>query len=64
MKALVPPVSLLAKLGSVVGHVEEMLGPDGHRFDRVAIDSLLADPELREWMAEMRKAQFVPEPRS
>ena len=73
-----PSVGLLAKLGSAVGHAEELLssaaGPrpsisvwpasQGHEFDRYALDSLLSDPEVRAWLAQMRAAAFIPEPRS
>lgn len=59
-----PPLALLAKLGSLVAHVEEGAGPWGHRFDWVAIDGLLNDPDVQVWIAEMRKAALIPEPRT
>jgi hypothetical protein len=59
-KLLHPSLSLLTKLGSIVVHTEEMLSPGGHVFVRAAIDGLLADPELREWLAEMGKNALLP----
>jgi hypothetical protein len=50
---LKPNVSLLLKLGSIAVHAEEMLSPSGHPFDRVALESLLSDPEVRQWVSDM-----------
>lgn len=55
-----PNLSLLVKLGSVVAHVEELLSPDGHEYDKTAIRTLLEDSEVREWMATMTKMAFIP----
>lgn len=60
---LKPPASLLVKLGSIAVHVDEMLSPDGHAFDREAIKSLLTDPEVIEWTAAMDKLAFLPKKR-
>lgn len=57
------PTSVMVKLGSIAAHAEEAAGPGGHPFDALAIRSLLDDPEVREWMAAMRKLAFLPEPR-
>ena len=57
---LKPSVSLLVKLGSIVVHAEEMLSPDGHAFDRTAIQSGLQDAELQEWIAAMTKMAMLP----
>lgn len=61
---LKPSVALLAKLGSIAGHTEEMMGPGGHAFDRAALDSLLEDPEVRAWLSGMRAMALIPEPRT
>lgn len=61
---LAPSPQLLCKLGSIVGHVEELLSPKGHEFDRHALDALLRDPEVVTWMADMRSMALVPEPRT
>ncbi len=46
MALLEPDASLLCKLGSIVVHVEEMLAPGGHEFDRQALLSLLTNDEV------------------
>ena len=51
--ALKPTVSLLCKLGSIVVHVEEMLSPKGHVFDKATIEALLADKEVKDWIKAM-----------
>ncbi len=58
-----PSASLLCKLGSIAVHVEEMLSPDGHAFDKTAIDGLLADAEVRDWLDRMAALALVPERR-
>ena len=65
MKAdpLKPPPVILIKLGSIAVHVEEMLSPKGHEYDRLAIQSLLSDPDLKEWIADMDKLAFLPKKR-
>jgi hypothetical protein len=57
---LQPPASLLVKLGSIARHVEELRSPDGHGFDERAIDALLADPEVRDWMAAADGLALLP----
>lgn len=56
-------MSLLVKLGSVAVHVEEMLSADGHVFDRIAIQDLLDDPEVRAWLRLMDANAFLPKKR-
>lgn len=46
-------LSLLVKLGSIAVHADEMLSPDGHAFDRTAIETLLKDPEVTAWIKKM-----------
>lgn len=55
-----PPVRLLAKLGSIIVHVEEGSGAGGHQFDWSAIRSLLADREVQDWIEVMGKHGLVP----
>ena len=50
---LKPGLSLLCKLGSVVVHTEEMLSSKRHSFDLIAIETVLKDKEVREWMTAM-----------
>lgn len=60
---LQPPTSLLVKLGSIAVHVEEMLSPNGHEFDRVVTQALISDPEVREWIKEMDALALMPKKR-
>lgn len=59
-----PTMSLLCKIGSILVHVEEATEPGGHPFDAYAIRSLMSDPEIVEWLAEMRDGAFLPVKRS
>ena len=63
-EALKPSAQLLIKLGSIIVHYEEMLAPGGHGFDKVALDTLLADPEVKAWMEAMDRGAFLPVKRS
>lgn len=55
---------LLAKLGSIIGHVQELRSPLGDEtFDGAAIDALLCDPQVRSWLADMRAIAMIPLPR-
>lgn len=58
-----PSLSLLCKLGSIAVHTDEMLSATGHEFDRTAIESLLTDPEVSAWLAEMQADGLVPQKR-
>jgi hypothetical protein len=55
-----PSVGLLAKLGSIAQHIDEVSGEDGHAFDWVAIRSLLADGEVMSWLDKMDKHGLLP----
>lgn len=57
---LKPNPQLLIKLGSIAVHVEELLSPDGHEFDKIALDGLLKDPQVKEWIEQMDKMAFLP----
>lgn len=60
MDALIPSPKLLITLGSIAVHVEEFFSPDGHPIDKIAIEQLLKDKELQEWIGEMSKMAFLP----
>ena len=62
-QAMKPQIGVLVKLGSIAIHVEEMLSSKGHHFDRVALQSLLDDPEVKEWLAAMDAMSFLPKKR-
>lgn len=51
---LKPSVALLSKLGSIVVHIEELHSSKGHHFDRIALDGLINDAEVREWLEQMK----------
>lgn len=57
---LSPCTTLLVKLGSIAVHVEELLSPDGHNFDRVALNDLLRDPEVAAWRESMDAMALLP----
>lgn len=58
--AFAPGTVLLCKLGSIAVHAEELLSPDGHEFDREVLRALLADEEVKAWLADMTKLAMVP----
>lgn len=59
-----PSISLLVKMGSVAVHADEYLSADGHDFDRIALQSLLKDPEIVGWLEGMRSMAMIPEKRN
>lgn len=63
MNPLKPTASILVKLGSIAVHVEEMMSPAGHVFDKRAIESLLTDAEVVEWRKQMDKMAMLPKKR-
>lgn len=58
-----PPITVLIKLGSIAVHADELISPKGHEFDKIALSSLLSDPELIKWLEEMDKMAFLPKKR-
>lgn len=64
MKALKPSTSLLCKLGSIVIHVQEAKSSNGHDYDWISLNLLLADPEIEDWIDEMDKLSLVPKKRN
>lgn len=55
---LIPDLSVLCKVGSIIVHVEEFLSSDSHAHDLSAIKSLLADEDVRHWIKSM--GPFLP----
>jgi hypothetical protein len=55
---LKPSVQLLVKLGSIAVHADEMLSPGGHEYDKIELQTRLADPEVQAWIKEM--GAFLP----
>lgn len=60
MNPLQPMPSLLAKIGSIIVHIDEFNSPSGHPFDAEAVKSLLADAEVNEWIIGMRGIGLLP----
>lgn len=61
MSALQPSATILVKLGSIAVHAEEYLySPGSHAFDKIALDQLLQDPEILEWLKEIGKLALLP----
>ena len=58
--ALKPTIGLLVKLGSLAVHIDELLSAGGHEYDRVAIRSLLSDPDVIEWLKAFNGMGFLP----
>lgn len=46
-------VSLAAKLGSIIVHVEELLGPGGGQYDVAALRGLLEDKEVKKFLKSL-----------
>jgi hypothetical protein len=63
---LEPDASTLIKIGSLARHGEEIVrkirtddhGP--HEVDLAAVEGLLSDPEVQEWMAAMDAKALLP----
>ena len=60
---LTPNAGLLCKLGSIAVHADESMSDEGHAFDKTALEGLIADPEVVEWLAEMDKLALIPKKR-
>ena len=57
---LQPTPALLAKIGSLIVHAEEMISEDGHAVDRAALASGLLDTEVQDWLRAMGEMAMVP----
>lgn len=55
-----PSANLLIKLGSAIVHAEEYQSPHGHPLDKISFDTLMRDPQVAEWMADMRRLALLP----
>lgn len=55
-----PPVALLCQLTSIVVHAQEAKEPGGHELDTIALDALLQDANVNEWVAAMTKIAMAP----
>jgi len=57
-------LSLQTKFASLIIHIEEGDGIDGHPFDWAAIRSILSDPEVKGFLKSMEKRGLLPVKRS
>jgi vacuolar-type H+-ATPase subunit C/Vma6 len=60
MDPLNPNAALLVKLGSIAVHAEEITSPNGHDFDKAALDALLANEDVIEWREAMDALGLLP----
>lgn len=60
---LKPTPTLLCKLGSIIVHAEELASPDGHGFDKIALEQLIDDPEVNQWVRAMDAMAMLPKKR-
>ena len=64
MEEFKPDIPTLCKLGSIVVHCQEFLSSDGHYVDKMALESLLKDKDVNEWLDKMNKLALLPVKRS
>ncbi len=57
-------IGTIVKLASIAVHAEDLLSPDGHHFDRLAIESLLKDEEVVSLLATMDDLALAPKKRT
>jgi len=57
---LKPGLSLLVKLGSIAVHAEELISPKREQVDVAAMETLLNDAEVKEWLSAMTVLAFMP----
>jgi hypothetical protein len=53
-------LALRVKLGSLIVHLEEYWSASGHVFDKVAVEELLRDAEVREFVKAMSHSGLLP----
>jgi hypothetical protein len=55
-----PELPLLVKLGSIAVHAEELLSPQAHAFDHMALRTLLESADVQAWLKQMADMAFLP----
>lgn len=58
-----PSLPLLVKIGSALIHAKEFMGTAGHPLDKTALDALLDDADVKEWLQRGVSASLLPMPR-
>lgn len=64
MEILKPTPQLLIKLGSIITHYKEYLSPDGRALDLDAVNALMDNEDVKEWMVGMDEMAFLPKMRN
>lgn len=64
MDPLKPDPTLLCKLGSIIIHFEEFMSNDGHYLDKDALDALLANDDIQDWLLAMEDMALLPRKRN
>ncbi len=59
-----PSKTLLVKLTSLIVHYQELVSPSGHPMDKIEIEQLEKDPEVKAWFKHMAELQLLPIKRS
>lgn len=61
---LAAEASTLIKVGSALVHALEFIGPSPAPEDKAALDRLLEDPEMSDWLVAMSERALLPVPRT
>lgn len=59
-----PTLSTMAKVGSILIHVEEGRSRDGSPFDWSTVDSLMQDSEVQQFLTDLRALALIPRKRA
>jgi len=57
---LKPNTALLAKLGSIIVHYEELTSSGGVPEDKIVIESLKTQEDVMEWFKQMEEKALLP----
>lgn len=58
-----PTLATMAKVGSILVHVEEGRSQDGHDFDWAAVDALMADDDVQQFLKDLSALALLPRKR-
>lgn len=57
---LKPTPQLLIKLGSIIVHYEEWTSVKGHELDKITIDAIMKQEDVKEWFKGMNEMALLP----
>jgi len=57
---LKPTPQLLIKLGSIIVHYEEWISGNGHELDKITIDAMMKQDDVKEWFKGMNEMALLP----